>query len=397
MGGLDKVFADLRGRPVLGWSLLALDRNPDISTIAVCLSAANLDRGKALVSDIGAGKVTGMTTGGRRRQDSVRSGLQTLLSATPRPDFVLVHDGARPFLDDSLIGRGLEAAARHGAAVAAVPVKDTIKLVANDGIVSSTPDRGSLRSIQTPQVFRTNLLVDAHREITADVTDDASMIEAMGQRVVVFEGHPENIKITTPEDLLLAELIARRRAGEPGELAAGTPTIPVASLRNAAADVPIGRRYGTGFDGHRLATPGPLRIGGIDVPFELHLAGHSDGDVLLHAISSSLLGAAGMGDLGRHFPSSDPGLASVDSRMILQRVVSMLEGSGWKPDQVDATIIAQRPRLAEYTGRMTEVVCGVTGLSAGQVNIKVTSTDHVGAIGEGAGIAAQAIVVICHR
>jgi 2-C-methyl-D-erythritol 2,4-cyclodiphosphate synthase len=269
-------------------------------------------------------------------------------------------------------------------------VKDTVKVAGPDRIVTSTLDRKSLWAVQTPQMFRTDLIAGAHRRVTHDVTDDASMVEATGGRVALFEGHAENIKVTTPDDLLLAGLIAARRAGEPGSLGAG---VPPASAGPAAADTGA-VRYGTGSDGHRLVPGVPLRLGGVEVPFELGLAGHSDGDVLLHAIANALLGGAGLGDLGRHFPSSDPSLRGMDSRVLLARAAAMARAAGWLPEYVDATIIAQRPRLAAYLDAMVAAICESAGLRAGQVNVKVTSTDSVGAIGEGQGIAAEAIATV---
>jgi 2-C-methyl-D-erythritol 4-phosphate cytidylyltransferase/2-C-methyl-D-erythritol 2,4-cyclodiphosphate synthase len=396
MGGVDKVFAGLLGRPVLAWSIEAFGRMPEVTAAVLVLSTTNLERGRALVQEMGFGRVAACVPGGARRQDSVRAGLEALAGAGPDFDFIAIHDGARPFVDEAMVRRGLAAVLATGAAIAAVPVKDTIKSAGPDRIVTGTPDRRALWAVQTPQVFKAKVILDAHRRVSQEVTDDASMVELTGGRVSVFDGHPENMKITTPDDLLLAGLIATRRAGEPGSVAGdGTSLLaPALTFSGTGGAVQQGVRFGTGFDGHRLAPPGPLRLGGVDISFDMRLAGHSDGDVLLHAVASAFLGAAGLGDLGRHFPSTDPSLRGIDSRVLLSRSLDLVRGRGWSPEYVDATIIAQRPKLAPYLDQMAAAIAEAVGLAPGHVNVKVTSTDGVGAIGEGQGIAAQAVASI---
>ena len=377
MGGGDKQFADLNGVPVLGYSLKTFAGSKHVSGIAVVLSSDNLERGRGYVSEAGLDDLVICVQGGERRQDSARIGLETLRSSAPESEIIAVHDGARPFVDEPMIERGLAAVRVTGAAVAAVPVKDTIKASGSDRVVTKTLDRSGLWAIQTPQVFNTEVLSAAYQSVTDDVTDDASMVELAGGLVAVFDGHPENIKITTPDDLLVAGLIASRRQGvEPstGE-----------------------QRWGTGFDGHKLAAGGPLRLGGVDVPFDHHLEGHSDGDVLLHAISSSILGAASLGDLGSVFPSSDQQLAGIDSGVILAECVRMAFADGWVVTHLDATIVAQRPKLAGHLSEMANQVAKIAEIPHSSVNIKVTSTDGVGAIGVGEGIAAQAIATLSRR
>ncbi len=385
MRGVDKVFADLAGKPVLAWSLGVFDNDDRVVAIAVVLSDANFESGKQAISLMGLKKVTAVVRGGQRRQDSVLLGLEALIATKGGYKFIAIHDGARPFIDSDLIGRGLAAAKTTGAAVAAVLIKDTVKILGLDGMVVSTPDRSSLRAIQTPQFFRADIIYTAHKRVMKDVTDDASMVEVTGGKVAVFEGIAENLKVTTPEDLALARPVASRRTG--GALIAW-------SEQSSGGASPTGARFGIGFDGHRLEHPGPLRLGGTDIPFDMHLAGHSDGDVLLHAVCNALLGAASLGDMGRHFPSDDPRYAGIDSTELLRQVVSMVASSGWLTDHVDATIITQRPRLAATTPAMAQVIASIVGVPPANVNIKVTSTDTVGAIGEGLGIAAQAITVI---
>ena len=377
MDGGDKQFADLNGEPVLGHSLRVFARCRHVAGIALVLSSDNLDRGRRLVSDAGLDDLVICVQGGERRQDSARIGLEALKSSVAETEFIAVHDGARPFVDDSMIERGLATARVTGAAVAGVAVKDTIKACGSNRVVTKTLDRRGLWAIQTPQIFRTDVLSAAYETVTAEVTDDAAMVEVGGGLVAVFDGHPENIKITTPDDLLVAGLIASRRQGvEPstGE-----------------------QRWGTGFDGHRFVSGGPLRLGGVDVPFDRHLEGHSDGDVLLHALSSSILGAASLGDLGSVFPSSDQQLAGIDSGVILARCVEMARSGGWAVTHLDATIVAQRPKLADHLRDMAMQIATTANIPLTSVNIKVTSTDGVGAIGAGEGIAAQAIATLSRR
>ena len=377
MGEGDKQFADLNGEPVLGHSLRVFARCRHVAGIALVLSSDNLDRGRRLVSDAGLDDLVICVQGGERRQDSARIGLEALKSSVAETEFIAVHDGARPFIDDSMIERGLATARVTGAAAAGVLVKDTIKACGPNRVVTKTLDRRGLWAIQTPQIFRTGVLSAAYETVTAEVTDDAAMVELGGGLVAVFDGHPENIKITTPDDLLVAGLIASRRQGvEPstGE-----------------------QRWGTGFDGHRFVSDGPLRLGGVDVPFDRHLEGHSDGDVLLHALSSSILGAASLGDLGSVFPSSDQQLAGIDSGVILARCVEMARSGGWAVTHLDATIVAQRPKLAGHLRDMAMQIATTVNIPLTSVNIKVTSTDGVGAIGAGEGIAAQAIATLSRR
>ncbi|MBI4305061.1 MAG: 2-C-methyl-D-erythritol 4-phosphate cytidylyltransferase [Chloroflexi bacterium] len=427
MQGIDKVFVPVSGRPLLGYCLHVFERSPVVGRIALVVSESNLAEARRFVAERLYEKVRAIVAGGARRQDSVRKGLEAL----PGGEWVAVHDGARPFIDEDMLERGLAAVQTAGAAIAAIPVKDTIKSVGQDRVIKGTPPRESLWAAQTPQIFNRALLARAHREVLKDVTDDAAMVEDLGQKVTVFEGSPLNIKVTAPEDLLIAEAIAASLPATPhpsqfpvGGRSEGHvvisrpgPGIGGAELRATgvgfrAPGVGISipspqrgeggrspgegalRRYGTGFDGHKLAEGGPLRLGGMDVPFALHLEGHSDGDVLLHAIASAILGAAGLGDLGRHFPSTDPALKSIDSREILRRTRRLAAAAGWMTEFVDATIIAQRPKLSPYLEQMGRTIAETLGLEPGAVNLKATTTDHVGAIGQGEGIAAQAIATV---
>lgn len=373
MDGVDKQLLTLRGWPVFIHSLRVLDDSSQIDSICVVFSVRNFEAGKQALAGECFSKVIATVVGGARRQDSVKLGIEALTATEHAPDWLVIHDAARPFVDEAMIGRGLIAARETGASVTAVPLKDTVKQVTEHTVVA-TPDRDHLRIVQTPQVFLASTLIEAHSAVTADVTDDASMVEKIGGTVTVFDGGYDNIKITTPDDIAIANAIYDRKHGQPVDQ--------------------IARRWGIGFDGHSLVDGGPLRLGGVEIEFDKRLEGHSDGDVLLHAVTSALLGAAGLGDMGSNFPSSDKSLAGIDSAELLTRSLQKIRESGWEPEHLDATIIAQQPRLSGHVEAITNRIAGVISLDKASVNIKVTSTDHVGAIGEGRGIAAQAVATI---
>ncbi len=375
MGG-DKMLLELRGRPVLQYSLETFQRSNRVSAIVIVASDANRNAINDLVANADYDKVSAVVAGGARRQDSTANGVDQLMSQHGSGiKFILVHDGARPFVDEAMIERGLMAAAQHGAAVPALPVSDTIKSVKGDGTVEQTLDRSRLRAIQTPQVFQVDVFAPALRP-TQEVTDDASFVELVGGSVGLFDGNSGNIKLTTPDDIERAEVIlARRNPGESGAM----------------------NRWGTGFDGHALVSGGPLRLGGVNIEHHRHLEGHSDGDVLLHAIASAVLGAVGLGDLGSNFPSDDPAFAGIDSRELLERVVSMAANAGWEVSYLDATIIAQQPKLSPYVNRINNSIAEMLSIPVDSINIKVTSTDHVGAIGTGEGMAAQAVATLSSK
>ncbi len=235
MAGMDKVFALLAGRPLLSHTLTAFQECPAVTRIALVLSAANMERGRALASDGGLGKVSAICPGGERRQDSVRIGLEALGAC----DWVAVHDGARPLVTGQLIAAGLQAARETGAAIPALPLADTVKEAGVDGRVARTLDRSRLWAVQTPQIFRYDTLLRAHREVTTDVTDDAAMLETIGEPVKLFAGDRRNIKVTTPEDLALAEaLLATRDMGQKtGTVRAGADGCPFCDFQEHEFEV----------------------------------------------------------------------------------------------------------------------------------------------------------------
>ena len=372
-GGLNKQYIVLDGMPVLARSVDVFERNPHVDEIVIVVKAGEEDRCRSEIVDAyGFKKVSCVMAGGSERQYSVRAALAAL---SPDCDYVLVHDGARPLVSDETVDAVIFACMETGAAIPAVPVKDTIKAV-DDGVVCGTPDRSSLRAVQTPQGFEKPLLVKAYELLDQDggavVTDDASLVEALGHPVSIVDGEEKNIKITTPADVKKAEIMM-------GEIK--TDMMP---------------RVGMGYDVHAFAEGRKLILGGVDIPHERGLAGHSDADVLVHAVMDALLGACAMGDIGRHFPDSDPAYKGIDSLKLLAHVGALLAENGWQIINIDATVIAQRPKIAPHVDKMRENIAEVLKISASQINIKGTTTERLGFAGREEGIAAQSIASIIH-
>lgn len=302
--------------------------------------------------------------GGKTRQESVFLGLRALREALPECALVAVHDGARPYAGKAVFEAALEGALQTGAAAAAVPVKDTIKVL--DGGRVSTPDRRLLYAAQTPQAFDLHLLLEAHGK-AADAgyqgTDDAQLLEWAGLPVALTPGDYSNIKITTPDDLAGPSPNAEYRAG-------------------------------TGFDVHALVAGRPLVLGGVAIPFERGLAGHSDADVLTHAVMDALLGAAGLGDIGMMFPDTDPAFKDISSLILLDRVWRRVRESGFVLSNLDMTLIAQRPKMAPYREAIRANFARVLGCPAERINFKATTTENLGIPGREEGMAAQAACIL---
>ena len=368
--GVDKQFVILAGKPVLWHTINVFKQLPQIHQILVTVSPGNAERVAALLQQTLADIPWQIVPGGAERQDSVRNALQLV---SPSVELVLVHDGARPFVEPECVLKSMQAAAETGAAVVAVPVKDTIKLADAAGGVKQTLDRSSLWQVQTPQTFRRELLLKAHEQAAAAgvvATDDAALVEWAGGSVSLVRGTYFNFKVTTPEDLVLAEAVAAERSGRQMQ------------------------RVGFGYDVHQFVAGRPLMLGGVEVPHDRGLEGHSDADVLLHAISDALLGAAGLGDIGKHFPDTDPRYKGISSLLLLREVCRKLKEAGYTAQNLDAVIAAQEPKLAPYIARMNETIAAALDIPVTQVNVKATTTEHLGFVGRKEGIAAQAVVMI---
>jgi 2-C-methyl-D-erythritol 4-phosphate cytidylyltransferase/2-C-methyl-D-erythritol 2,4-cyclodiphosphate synthase len=371
--GLDlpKQFLRLAGVPILVHTVRALQQSPYIKTIILVVPAEHLEPTRELVRRHDLAKVGQVVRGGPTRQESVAAGLRLVAEDL---DLVLVHDGVRPLVDPRLIDACVRRATVTGAAMLAVPVKDTLKTVV-EGLVAATVDRRQLWQAQTPQVARTALLKKAFAAAGKDGfagTDEASLLERIGVKVSVVMGSAINLKVTRVDDLALAEaLLGRNRGGD------------------GSVDI---SRVGHGYDAHRLVAGRPLVLGGVVIPFELGLLGHSDADVLLHALADAMLGAAGLGDIGRHFPDHDPAYRGISSLVLLGRVAAEIAGRGYRLANADVTVIAQRPKLAPHFPAMLENISRTLGVSGACLNLKATTTEQMGFAGRGEGIAAHALV-----
>lgn len=370
--GYNKNYACIGGVPILIRNLHQVARVPGMVQAVVVVAAGEEPEAEVLLRQYQKREFPDLSwsvvTGGKERQDSVERGIAAL-PAEAR--WVAVHDGARPFAAPELFTRVWQAARETGAAIAAVPCKDTIKVGNPTGQVERTLERSRLWAVQTPQIFTADQLKKHGafvKENKLAVTDDASIAEAMGVPVKLVPGSYENQKITTPEDLVWARALVGKKEERTMEF-----------------------RIGSGYDVHRLVEGRDLILCGVKVPYEKGLDGHSDADVALHALMDALLGAAGMGDIGKLFPDTDDRFLGADSRKLLAAVLARLQSEGWKVNNVDVTIIAQRPKLASYEPAMKENLTADLEISAGAVNVKATTTEKLGFTGRGEGIAAEAV------
>ncbi len=365
--GCNKVLLPLAGEPVICRSVRAflplmdhmvvVTRAEDRDAIVSALSASGIDSSALAFAE-----------GGADRQASAWNGFQALPKDCDR---VLVHDGARCLIDEDTIRRVMASVDACGTGVAAIPVTDTIKVADDEGNVSSTPNRATLRAVQTPQGFLTDLLMKAHQQALQSGyrgTDDASLLEHMGHPVKLVEGNKRNIKLTTPEDMHMAESF----------FAAPLPDF----------------RVGHGFDVHRLVEDRELILCGVPVPHTLGLLGHSDADVALHALMDAMLGALSLGDIGQHFPDSDPQYKGISSMELLRHVVDLLNSHGAQVTNTDITIAAQKPKLASYVPQMKRNVAEALHLPEDRVSVKATTTEHLGFEGREEGISATAVCMV---
>ena len=383
----EKVLMPLAGQPMLAWSLEAIAATPQIGAVIVVAGEHTIAPIQRLVQERKFAKVTAVVPGGERRQDSVTAGLAALPAQT---DVVLIHDGARPLADADLFRRCAEAAAVTGAVIAAMPVADTLKRVTDlDRVITGTVDRSGLWAAQTPQAFRLDILQRAFASNAgADVTDEALLCEAAGIPVQVVPSSSANLKVTHPEDIAVADALLRARMQDPdvvahSELQESTPL---------AAVLPC--RTGIGYDIHRFAPGRRLVLGGVEIPHDLGLDGHSDADVLLHAIADAILGAAALGDIGQHFPPGDARFQDADSQDLLRESVRLARDAGWIPSNIDATLLAEAPRIGPHVALMRERIAACLDLSPDAVGVKATTNETLGAIGRREGIAALAVATL---
>ncbi len=366
-----KQFLDLSGRPVLSWTLMAFEQASSVDAVVLVTSAEQVNFCRAQFgSGAGFGKVIAVVVGGSERQHSVAEGMK----AVPKKvDVIAVHDGARAFVMPEDIDAVILAAHTHGAAVLGTRVTDTVKRVDGDRVVE-TLDRLCLRTVQTPQAFRADVLRRAHEAaVLSDYlgTDDTALVERLGEPVVIVPGRLDNVKVTTPDDLELGQYILEKR----GRV--------ISSLR-----------IGQGYDVHPLVVGRPLILGGVHIPFEKGLLGHSDADVLIHAVMDALLGALGAGDIGQHFPDTSTAYKDISSLVLLEHVVGVMRQKQAVVVNVDATVMAQRPKLAPHILQMRTNMAKALCVSVDCVSVKATTTEKLGFVGQEEGMAAQAVALV---
>jgi 2-C-methyl-D-erythritol 4-phosphate cytidylyltransferase/2-C-methyl-D-erythritol 2,4-cyclodiphosphate synthase len=403
-GGTEpKQLLPVGGTPILARSVEAFASHPSVDAVIVALPQELADDPPAYLRSAtalapqgagaavlhGTGKPLWIVAGGARRQDSVANAFNAAGTTT---DVIVIHDAARPFASADLIARTIAAAAESGAAVAAVQSRDTVKrtdrapAISGRTVIETIP-RDTIYLAQTPQAFQRDVLRRA-LEIGArdgvQATDEAALVELAGLPVRLVEGEASNIKITTPEDMVLGDAIAARQLAVGHEHAAGS--LPART-----------GRAGTGYDLHRLVAGRPLILGGVTIPSERGALGHSDADVVCHAVSDAILGAAGLGDIGRHFPDSDRRWKDANSIDLLRRVVGLVADTGFVVGNVDVTVILESPKIRDHVEAMRAAVAAALGIEVARVSIKGKTNEGVDAVGRGEAIAAHAIALIRTR
>ena len=368
----NKPFLFLGSRPVLSWSLDFFEHSQMVDQIVVICREDEMDHCRRTVLEPGSyKKVCALIAGGAERMDSVWAGLQVLPAATR---WVAVHDGARPLLSSAVLSALMAAAQEHGAAIPGLSGRDTLKLVDEHNMILETLPRERVYAVQTPQIFSYTNLIEAYqkaRQAGIQATDDAALYERFIGPVKVVEGDARTRKLTHPEDMRILESLLPG-PDRPGKVGC----------------------VGSGYDVHRLVPGRRLILGGVEIPYVKGLLGHSDADVLAHAIGDALLGAAALGDLGKHFPDDADKFKDIDSMVLLQAIRKLLTERGWEVHNVDSTIVAQAPKLAPYIESMRCRIAEALCIAAGRVSVKATTTEGLGFEGSGEGISAQAVVSI---
>ncbi len=373
---IPKQFLELAGEPILVRTLRVFLAHPGIHSIMVVLPPEHLQSGKEqllpFLTQSQQRKIR-YTAGGETRQQSVRNGMEALPESVGR---ILVHDGARPMVTAAIIDRCLTGIDEHGAVIAAVPVKDTLKEVEHAEIIG-TVDRDRIWQAQTPQGMDRHLLERAYEYADSTGftgTDEASLLEHAGASVSVVMGGEENIKITRPDDLKISTGLLREHQ-EKGK----------------------SMRIGHGFDAHRLVKGGKLILGGVEIPYKFGLAGHSDADVLTHALMDALLGALGAEDIGRHFPDTDEQYRGADSLKLLEEIMRLVRKENMKFINADITVICQQPKLAPHLSAMKRNLSTACATASENINVKATTTEKMGFTGREEGISTHAVVLLTNN
>ena len=359
-----KQFLKVGGKTILETAALKFNKVEYVDEIIVVTNSDYIKKTMELLSKPSYNKVTKVIPGGRERQDSIFCGVKAL-GEIQYNDIVLIHDGARPFVEKNVIESVIEAAALGTSVVPCVKVKDTVRQIESLGKEKSkTLNRELLYNVQTPQGFTYRIILEAYEKAFEEGfygTDDSSLVERLGHEIVIVPGDYENIKITTKEDL------------------------------------PMETRIGIGYDVHKMVEGRRLILGGEEIPFEKGLLGHSDADVLVHALIDAILGAAGLGDIGKHFPDNDQRFKGASSIALLKTVKSLIYDNGYDLVNADITIIAQRPKIAHYIPAMKRNIAETLDVEESRINIKGTTTEKLGFVGREEGMAAEAVCLLNRR
>lgn len=369
MGGeITKQRIQIGGESILRHTVRAFELAEEIDSIVIVSRADEIAWAKEELNN-DFSKVKTVITGGKSRAESAYLGFSAVDSHT---DFVAIHDGARCLVTPDMINAVVRTAYETSAASAASKMTDTLKKVGEDGYVTNTLSRDGIYSAQTPQVFSYELYDRATRgiDLSEIMTDDNMLVERIGGRVYAVETGRENIKITTPDDIGYAEYILERRRAV-GEI-----------------------RIGHGYDVHRLVEGRKLILAGVEIPHSLGLLGHSDADVLTHAVMDALLGAAGLGDIGRHFPDTDGQYKDISSLTLLEKVADILDNEGYSVENIDVTLVMQKPKVAPYIDSMISNISNILHINHGRVNIKATTEEKLGFTGREEGASCHAVALI---
>lgn len=369
MNGVNKTLLCINDVPVVIRSILAFERNTNVSQIIVVAKDTDADIIRTHIKSYNITKVTDIVHGGDTRGQSIQNGLDKVYDTCK---YIAIHDGARPLVTDTDISNAIQNARLYKATSLGAYVKDTIKEVDN-GFISKTIPRDNLVCVYTPQIFEYNIYKQATKLAKSqqkDFTDDCQILENAGHRVFITQGSSNNIKITTQDDVIIANAIL------------------------GGQDKTMKIKIGHGYDVHKLVPNRDLILGGVNIPHTLGLLGHSDADVITHAVMDSLLGAAGLGDIGRHFPDTDPLYKGANSITLLSYVIEKITALGYTISNIDCTIIAQAPKLAPYIQTMRENIALTCNIDVSDVNVKATTEEKLGFTGRLEGISAHAVSLI---
>lgn len=367
----NKLFFPLCGKPVLAHTLAHVFDASSVQEVVIVHAERDLPEIQSLVESLHPSVPVRYAIGGAEREDSVYNGL---IATSEDCDIVMVHDGARPYAGPEWFDNALPAMKEANAAIYAIPVKDTVKMKeradAKGAQFVKTLDRSRLVAVQTPQIFRRSVLLKAHQYANAhhlSSTDDASLVEAIGEKIVLLQGEERNHKVTTMADVPILEFYMNG---------------------------PTEHRVGSGYDVHQLAAGRKLILGGVEVPYDRGLAGHSDADVLIHALMDALLGAAGLKDIGTYFPDTDNAFKNISSLVLLEKVRQILIENSCRIVNVDVTLLAQKPKIKPYVPQMIENIAKALQIDTAAVSVKATTTERLGFVGHEEGMAAQAAAMV---